>query len=79
MRVRTSAKHAWGSAALSFAVWIGVAIAAVRLAPRSELAKSHDKNHDVRGSATSRGARSAAFFLKQIRLSSMKRAKRSQR
>ncbi len=75
MRASTSASQACGSTSLSFAVMISVAMAAARSAPRSEPANSHD----FLPSAKPRSARSAALFVRQIRPSSRKPAKRSQR
>jgi len=71
----TSASQACGSMSLSFAVMIKVTMIAARSAPRWEPAN----NHDFLPRANPRSARSAALFVMQIRPSSRKRAKSSQR
>ena len=71
----TSASQACGSTSLSLAVTMRVYIAAARSPPRSEPANSQERLP----SAIPRIALSAALFVRQIRLSSRKRVKPSQR
>ena len=69
MRASTSASQACGSMSLSLAVTIRLYMAAARMPPRSEPAKSHD----FLPNAIPRSARSAALFVRQMRPSSRKR------
>ena len=75
MRASTSASQACGSMSFILAVTISLYIAAARSPPRSEPAN----NHDFLPRAMPRRARSAALFVRQIRPSSRKRVKPSQR